>query len=135
MKGIVFFLVMAVGFVANAGDRKLGTVVAVEREVSDVYETCLKKTDTDGNKPKPFYSCSFKYIQDGEMALTSGRIVTLIDDRCSVLGEALNGNVIMTYSSTEKASGFESARTCLARALARALAGKDSVKMLVYTVE
>lgn len=131
MKAIISILLMVVGITANAGDRKIGTVVAVEREISDVYATCLKKTDTDTTKPKVFFSCNFKYINDGELAVTSGRLVTLMDDKCSVMGEAINGTVIITYSSSEKPSSFESSRACLARAFA----GKDALKMLVYTIE
>lgn len=132
MKKVFFILVaLTVGVGAQAGDRKIGNVVAVEREISDIYNTCLKKADSDTSKPQSFFSCSIKYIVDGEIAVSSGRMIKLIDDKCSVIGEAINGTLIITYASAQKPSSFESSRTCLERALI----AKDPLKLLVYTIE
>lgn len=131
MKSVIFVLAMMVGLTVHAGDRKIGNVIAVEREISDIYTTCLKKTDADTSKPQTFFSCGFKYIVDGEIAVNSGRVVKLIDDKCSVIGEAINGTLIITYASAQKPSTFEASRMCLERALT----AKDSLKMMVYTIE
>lgn len=131
MKTVLFVVAMVIGLSAHAGDRKVGNIIAVEREISDIYTICLKKTGADTSKPQDFFSCGFKYVSEGEIAVSSGRFLKLSDDTCSVIGESINGALLITYSGTKKPSTFETSRACLEKAIT----AQGSVKMMVFTVE
>lgn len=130
----LFFVLasMLLAFSANAADRKVGNIVAVEREISDIYNTCIKSLqDEDTSKPAYIFSCAFKYLNDGEMAVSKGRIVKLMDDKCTVIGDAANGTIMITFNTAKSPSSFEESRLCLERALTP----KNSAKVIVYTLE
>lgn len=130
MKLYVFVVSMLFAFSAHAGDRKVGNVIAVEREISNVYNTCLSQVeDTTGSKS--FFSCGIKYVTDGETPVSKGRVLKLMDDKCSVVGETMSGVLFITFSSAQERSTFEVARMCLEKALL----AKNSVKVIVYTIE
>lgn len=128
----LFFVLasMILAFSANAADRKVGNVIAVEREVNDLYNTCIGKVE-DTAKPKSFFSCGIKYTTDGELPVSKGRVLKLIDDKCSVVGETMNGVLLITFAGSQNPSTFEVSRLCLERALSP----KDSVKVILYTLE
>ena len=117
---------------SQAADKKIGNVILVEREIQDIYNTCLKNIDSPTDKPQNFFACSMKYITPGELAVSSGVVLRLLDQRCSVVGEALKGTLLITFATSRSPSTFESAKDCFGRAIANL---KDPVKTLVYSVE
>ncbi|WII73592.1 hypothetical protein QJS83_06865 [Bdellovibrio sp. 22V] len=131
----MFFVLasMFVAFSANAADRKVGNVIAVEREVPEIYDTCLSNMgDQDTTKPRSFYSCAIKYTTAGEIPVSQGRVLRLKTDKCDVHGEAFNGVILITFANISKDTAtFEPSRSCLKNALT----GKDYVKAIVYTLE
>lgn len=129
----LFFAIasLLVAFSAQASDRKVGNIIAVEREISDLYNTCLKNVSGATDKPQSFFSCAIKFTTDGELPVTKGRVLKLMDERCQVVGEAMNGVVLITFSGTKSPSTFETSRACLERSLS----AKDFVKVIVYTLE
>ncbi|KYG63356.1 hypothetical protein [Bdellovibrio bacteriovorus] len=129
----LFFVVasMLLAFSAQANDRKVGNVIAVEREINDVNATCLKNVSGETDKPQSFFSCAIKYTAAGEIPVSKGRAFRLDDERCQVYGETMNGVLLITFGTKERSSTFEASRACLGRSLA----AKDSVKVVVYTLE
>ena len=129
----MFFAIASlfVAFSAHAADRKVGNVIAVEREISDLYNTCLKAVEGPTDKPQSFFSCAIKYVKDGEIPVSKGRLLKLMDERCQVHGEAVNGVVFITFSGAKAPSTFDASRACLERALSQ----KDFAKVIVYTLE
>ncbi|KHD89774.1 MAG: hypothetical protein OM95_01495 [Bdellovibrio sp. ArHS] len=129
----LFFVVasMLLAFSAQANDRKIGNVIAVERDIHDVNATCLKNISGDTSKPQSFFSCGIKYIAEGEIPVSKGRAFKLVDESCQVYGETINGVLLITFGTAKGSSTFEASRACLARSLAT----KDSVKVVVYTLE
>lgn len=129
----LYFILVSLLFVASAhaSDRKVGNVIAVEREVSDIYSTCLKNGPENTTKPQSFFSCAIKYTTDGELPVSKGRVIKLVDDKCSVVGETANGTLLITFAAAKSPSTFEASRSCLERALST----KDYVKVIVYTLE
>lgn len=131
MKLFLAIASLLVAFTAQASDRKVGSVIAVEREISDLYNTCLKNLGGPTDKPQSFFSCGIKFSTDGEIPVTKGRVLKLMDDRCQVVGEAINGVVLITFAGTKSPSTFETSRACLERSLS----AKDFIKVIVYTLE
>ncbi|MEK2644280.1 hypothetical protein [Bdellovibrio sp. BCCA] len=130
MKLFFVLATMLMAFTVHAADRKVGNVIAVEREITDLYNTCLGKVE-DTTKPKSFFSCGIKYTTDGELPVSKGRVIKLIDDKCSVVGETMNGVLLITFSGAQNPSTFEASRACLEKAVMP----KDSVKVVLYTLE
>lgn len=129
-----WFFAIAALFVAlssHAADRKVGNVIAVEREIPDLYNTCLKNLQGPTDKPQSFFSCAFKYITDGEIPVSKGRVLKLMNERCQVVGESTNGFIMITFAGAKSPSTFEASRACLERALSE----KDFVKVIVYTLD
>ncbi len=131
MKLLFVLASLFLAMTAQAEDRKVGTVIAVEREISDLKNTCLKATQDDRSKPASFFSCAIKYVGDGEMAISKGRVLKLMDERCQVVGESVNGVIFITFASAKNRSTFEESQACLERALVN----KDYLKVVLYTLE
>lgn len=131
MKSLFVIASLLVAFTAQAADRKVGTVMAVEREISDLYNTCLKEVQDPTDKPQSFFSCAIRYTTDGELPVSKGRVLRLKDERCHVVGETINGVLMITFAGAKSPSTFEASRACLEKALNE----KDFVKVIVYTLE
>lgn len=123
---------LLLAFTAQASDRKIGNVIAVEREIKDVYSTCLKNVTGDTTGSKFFFSCAIKYVTPGEIPVTKGRAFRLHDEHCSVNADFANSGVLfVTFSSAKDTSTYETSKACLQQALTNIA----SVKTLVYTLE
>lgn len=133
MKSLFIFAALLVSFSAHAQDRKIGNVVAIEREIPNLKETCLKNTDDNADsKPNSFFACAFTFVSKSEIAITSGRVLTLRDKECNVLGEAEKGSIMITFTTTKIGkSTFQESVACLEKALAT----NNSLKLLVYSFE
>lgn len=132
MKTLLLITSLLISFSAHAVDRKLGQVIAVEREITDLYEACLKTVSGDVTKPSSFFSCTVKFATPPETPISKGNIFHLMDQNCSVTGEAINGTLLITFSGAKSNSTFEASRLCLESTLAT---NKNSVKLHVYTIE
>ncbi|AHI04957.1 hypothetical protein BDW_02235 [Bdellovibrio bacteriovorus W] len=130
MKSLVFAIATLIGLSAFAADTKLGNVVAIEREVSGIYEKCLEKVeDTTGERS--FFSCAFRYAADTEVQFSKGTAIRLMNEECSVAGDALNGTLLITFSQRAATSNFAQARTCLQKALEK----QPNVKVKLFSIE
>lgn len=119
---------------AQASDRKIGNIVAVERTINDIYETCvdqIKDTNTSGE----FVSCKID-VKKTNADYTQGtqRPLFLYKDGCEVEGYIQNGIALITFSATADKATVADAKVCLRKAI-DVSANKNSFKFLVYTVE
>lgn len=138
MRMIFSALTLALAFTAvttaHAADKKLGNVIAVERTIDDVYQTCIgnmKQTQDEST----FQVCSISAKKTNADFLNAyQRLLSFSKEGCEVEGSA-QGNVVMfTFQANGPKATKDDAKTCLRKAL-DANTTKDSVTFLVYTVE
>ncbi|NUN04154.1 MAG: hypothetical protein HUU57_00210 [Bdellovibrio sp.] len=131
MKVLLVLASLCIGFSVQAVDKKLGNVIAVERDLLNLSETCIKNVISDITKPSSFFSCAVKFTTGAETPVSKGTIFKMIDNNCSVVAEAINGTLLVTFAGAKSSSSFEASRACLETALA----DKEPLKVLLYTVE
>lgn len=144
MKLFIFMLTMSLSFAfsAQAADKKIGNVIAVERSVENVYQDCAAQfttapTTLKDTKPKEpsFYTCRF----DGkktphDFAPTAQRLLSLSNKDCDVEGFMQNSIVLVTVQLKLETPSMAAAKSCLQQALNES-ANKDSFKFNIYTIE
>lgn len=130
MKSLVFAIATLIGFSAFAADTKLGNVVAIEREVSGIYEKCLDKVENT-TEERSFYSCAIRYANETDVQIARGTAIRFMTEECSVAGDALNGTLLITFSQKSATSEFVQARTCLEKALQK----QPSIKVKLFVIE
>ncbi|MGE5084946.1 MAG: hypothetical protein ACM3MG_01500 [Bacillota bacterium] len=131
MKLIFALVATLIAFSAHATDRKIGNVIAVEREISDVYNRCVEATSKMDGERSTFF-CAIKYTKSPvEMALPGRAPLMYEDGSCVVSSELGNGNILFTFGKKSGSSDFAGAKECLAKAIA----SKGTIKTLVYTIE
>ena len=124
-------LVLMVAFSTQAADKKLGHVIAVEREINNLYQTCLNSVNQDAEKTASFFSCSIRTLKDNELSLTSRGFIRENNEKCQTNADVKNGNILITFGLTKGSSTLNEAKDCLAQALLK----NDSLKLSVFTVE
>lgn len=131
MKLIFALVATMIAFSAHAADTKIGNVIAVEREIPDVFNLCVTNT-TKIEGEHSFYSCAIKYTKSSiEMALPGRSPLMYNEGNCAVNAELGNGNILFTYGKKSGTSDFNSAKECLSKAIA----SKGALKVIVYTIE
>lgn len=131
MKVLFVLASLCIAVSAQAADKKLGNVIAIERELPNLSEACIKNVISDITKPSSFFSCAVKFTAGAETPVSKGTIFKMVDNNCSVVGEAINGTLLVTFAGAKNSSTFEASRACLETALA----DKEPVKVFLYTVE
>lgn len=131
MKVLFVLASLFIAFSAQAADKKLGNVIAIERELPNLSEACIKNVTSDITKPSSFFSCTVKFTTGAETPVSKGTIFKVIDNNCSVVAEAINGTLLVTFAGAKSSSTFEVSRACLESALA----DKEPLKVLLYSVE
>lgn len=129
----VFFAITALflSSLAQAVDTKIGNVIAVERAIPNLYQTCIKNTSGDKTMSQVQFVCGFKFVANDELAVSTGRIFKFADESCAVLAEAANGVMLISFGAPKKASSFEVASACLEKGLA----ANTAARVIVYTHE
>ncbi len=130
MKSLII-LSLLIGFSAHAHDVKLGNVIAVEREITNIYETCLQHVNTDTSKPARMFLCSYRFTKTNEIGMTKGRAFVLKNDQCDVHAEVMNGSLLVSFATSRPTSNYEISKECLATAIRNS----PPVKSLIYAVE
>ncbi len=132
MKLIFALVATLIAFSAQANDRKVGNVIAVERQVTGLYENCLSNIASDVTKEQSVFFCTINYMKSPlEVPVSKGGMIRFRDDRCQVDADAGNGVLMISFGRLKGTSDFATAKTCLQRALQNA----NSVNVLVYTME
>ncbi|AZZ35555.1 hypothetical protein CIK05_01640 [Bdellovibrio sp. qaytius] len=130
MKLIFALTATLIAFSAQANDRKIGNVIAVERQITNIYDSCLSKVSGDTSKDQDFFICTINFLKTPtEMAITKGGLIRLVDSNCKVYGDAANGALLITFGKAQGLSDFAAAKNCLAQATLK------PVNVNVYTVE
>lgn len=138
MKTIFSALTLALALTAvttaHASDRKIGNVIAVERTIDDVYQTCVDQLkDVKGDNS--FASCKFDAKKtNADYSQGTQRVLTLWKDGCEVEGSVMNGTVLVTFQATGAKATLEDSKACLRKAI-DGNQTKDSFKFIVYTIE
>lgn len=138
MKTIFTVLTLALAFTAvstaHAADRKIGNVIAVERTINDVYQTCVDQLK-DHKGDTAFASCKFDAKKtNADFSQGSQRVLTLMKDGCQVEGTAQNGVVLVIFEATAPKSTLDDSKACLRKAIDASTNG-DAFKIIVFTVE
>lgn len=130
-----FTLFFAFTAQATLVDTNIGNVVAVERELNDIYEACaVKITNATGDitKPSRYFVCRFKITTDNEISQTTKAFLrTERSNPCTADGDLDNGNILIIFGVRDKFSSVEESKTCLAKVLS----GKNSLKAVVHTIQ
>lgn len=130
MKWLVTALTLFLALNVHAADRKLGNVVAVEREITNIYQTCMNQLDPKDQGP--YYTCKISAVQnDKELALSNKNILFLNDPTCVVEGGLQNSSIFIMYNSADLKADPAISKNCLRKSLG----SSDSLKMIVYTLE
>ena len=130
----VFALIIASFFAisAQAGDRKVGNVIAVEREITNVYESCVQNITGDTTKQRDIFVCNFSFLKSpNEVSLGKGGVIRYKDDACVVNADTGNGVVLVVFGPAKGTTTLDHAKVCLQRALQN----NNSVTAVIYTVE
>lgn len=132
MKLIIALVATMIAFSAQANDRKVGNVIAVERQVTNLYDSCLRTVTGDITKEQTFFFCTINYLKSPlEVSVTKGGLIRYNSNGCNVDADAGNGVLVMTFGKAKGTSDYATAKSCLQAALQNA----NSVNVLVYTME
>lgn len=134
MKLIFSLATLLFAFSVHAADRKLGNVIAVERDVTNIYNSCTSNVIPDPQKTKSaaLYSCSVPVLKDGDASITRGTFLNGVGQDCIVDGEVGNGSLVIEFSTSAENSSYTDSQACLKRALD---AINNDTKLIIYTVE
>lgn len=120
---------------AMAADRPLGTVVAVERDIPNVYQSCVDQVKLDPKQPTSFFFCKFPATKNKvEFSIGEQFVLMLDKDGCTVEGVVNNSTLLITFGTNPERSSFDSAKACLRKAF-DASPNKDDLKFIIYSVQ
>jgi hypothetical protein len=120
----------------HAADKKIGNMIAVEREMTDIYENCVGQLK-DKPAEENFYSCSFSLAKNNtEFSTTKMRVfgTSSVQKSCSVEGYAEAGQLIITFYSNVDKAGIAEAKNCLKRAL-NDLSTPNTLSFVIFKIE
>jgi len=120
---------------AQAADKKLGNVIAVERSVEDIYDVCISQIQRDKkhNPSDRYFVCTLNVGTVSTDTSPSGqRILTVRSPACTIDTELKDSKIFLMVSGNEAKANFASARACLKAAMDE---HNDSLKFVVFTIE
>lgn len=124
---IAFFAVSA-----HANTTKLGNVIAVEKEIENVYAECLKTFKETPKQEAQSYICVIPVTdKTTDTILNKGRVLNYKTKTCLVDAEAGPKSILLYFGSATTAVSFAEATACLSEAIAKS----DAVKVIMYTIE
>ncbi len=129
MKYLLGFCFFAIGFQVQAADTTLGTVIAVEREITNVKDSCLKNVkefpETKGN-----FACSIRYLKDHEFTHKRGSLLRHETSDCATYVDNSGGALLINFKSKVSKTA-EAAQACLQEGLSK----KGEIKVVLFTVQ
>lgn len=132
----LFTLVSSVSLVSTAfaSDRKIGNVIAVERTLNNVYQSCIAQIKDSADKSS-FQACAFN-PKSGPSDSAPGKqsLLHFNNKVCTVEAQLQNNVIFVTYQSLNPKATLEHTKACLRDALDSS-PNKDSFKFLMHTVE
>jgi hypothetical protein len=112
MKALMVLIVLF-GFIGNAqADEDVGHLVLVEREITNVYDRCLKTLSPSVDRQS--HLCGMKIIKDPyERLYLIGRAYTYRVGYCDVFGEFGTGSLMLFFQSHKPNSNQQDDLNCL----------------------
>jgi len=135
MKVLVTLATLLFAFSVHAADRKVGNVIAIERDVTNIYDSCMSTVTPDPTttKSSDTYSCFVKSpMNPNDTPLTRAHFLKNVGSDCDVEGDIENGSLLITFNTSADTSSYADSQACLKRALDVI---NDSTKIILYTVE
>lgn len=132
----VLAVVSLVGSVlpVQAADRKIGNVIAVERTIEGVYESCLEQIESE-KSAATIYACKFETKNtNADLSPGARRLLNFSKNQCYVEATLQNSVILIMFNSKKEKATFTMAKNCLRDAL-DASPDKDNFKYVVYTIE
>lgn len=121
-----------IAITAQANDRKLGNVIAVERQITNIFDNCLNKVTSDTTKDSSFYVCSYSFLKSPtEIQFGKKKAMNFSSKDCAVSAEFINGFVFITFGVANGQSNFATAKNCLAKSINN----NTPVDINIYSVE
>jgi len=119
---------------AQASDKKIGNVIAVERTIENVYQTCIDEMKQ--NKETPTFASCIIDIKNTKVDFVqiSQRVLTLADGGCEVEGTAQAGVILVSFQARGAKATVADSKACLRKAI-NASPTQDSFKFIVNTIE
>lgn len=125
---------------AQAADKKIGNVIAVERTIDDVYNTCIDQLkDNPPVSGTNLLSCSFDAKKtSGDFTADGVRgynvLMTYNKENCQVEASLKNGLIFVMFQATGAKATQDDSKACLKKGLDNSV-NKDSFKFTAFTIE
>lgn len=119
---------------AQAADRKIGNMIAVERSIDNVFQTCVAQLDTNDNESE-LYSCKYDIAKTAlDFTAGSQTLLNVSDENCSVEASVQKAKILVLFSAQTGKRDQAAAKACLQKAL-NGSQNKDTFKFYAYTLE
>jgi hypothetical protein len=124
----------SLGSSSLAADRVIGPVQAIERDMDNVFQSCVDQVK-DPNQQQSIFFCSFPLAKT-KTEFTTGRQFMLQygKDGCSVEAVVENTFLTIMFGLSQGSSSFATAKNCFSKAL-DASANKDHFKFIIYSAQ
>ncbi|RYZ86220.1 MAG: hypothetical protein EOP06_14905 [Proteobacteria bacterium] len=135
IKCMILASTLTLAIAAQAADKKIGSVVAVERSVENILTTCVDqvKKDKYQDPTGQYFSCSYAIVKPGESIPAGQRFLALRTSECNVDAEAKDTKVVVFFGGNDMKSNLTTAQNCLETALQEKKI--NDFKVIVHTVE
>lgn len=116
MKALVLLASLLGAISVHAADKKVGTMIMVERDVDNVYDRCIAALKPeDGNKASQF--CVVQITTNPyEVMLNRTGGIRYRSPNCSVDSDFGNGKMLVSFQALGKGATLADAKRCLQNA-------------------
>lgn len=131
MRQFAMFVILLITIQAQAGDKKLGNLIAVERPVENIVDRCTQKLQDTGKKTASFYCTLNLSNSPTETLITKGGLIRYRTQSCRVDADLGNNNLMIAFGTTKNESSLDEALLCLKNAVQ----SNDNLSVIFYTLE
>jgi len=137
MKWVLSSAALLLAFNVHAADKKLGNVIAVQRTIDKVYDSCMEQVSKDKNNTpdQRYFFCTFPATNsDLESVPGSQHLLFSNDAHCTVDVSVQGAKVLVTFNGNDAKADLAVAKSCLQASLNDPKVN-DSFTFIVYAVE
>jgi hypothetical protein len=138
LSALTLVATLTLGFTAHAADKKIGNVIAVERSIDNVFQTCTAQVEKakDYDPKARYFACSLDVSKAGvaEMSPNNQRLLRVRGTSCTIDADLKDTSIFMMFNGNDNKAGYTAARACLKEVMDDA-ANNDGFKFTVFTVE
>lgn len=135
MKTLIALIAFAFVLNAQAADKKLGNVIAVERTIENVYATCVDQIERDKrhNSSDRYFVCKLDAAASPSDSMPGGQpALTVRSPDCTIDTELKDAKVFLMINGNETKANYTSAKACLKKAMNQS---GDTVNFVIFTLE